>query len=148
MKYSIESGTYKIATSPDGIHTYVYRFNDKKGEHIIVFLAAIVPKIGDVIVDGIHIPLMDWKINPDTSKWVEYYADRATDGDINPNDGPFSGFTASLPAPPTAPISPPAVPYSVNEIFAIGADGTANDSVGLVAKIDTFANTDTNTLDY
>jgi hypothetical protein len=148
MKYSIESGTYKIATSPDGIHTYVYRFNDKKGEHIIVFLAAIVPKIGDVIVDGIHVPLMDWKINPDTSKWVEYYMDRAADGPVDGSSGAFGGNGSpkgnQTPLPETSP--PPA--YSVNEIFAIGADGTANDSEGLVARIATFANTDTNALDY
>ena len=163
MEYSIEGGTHRLSKNAEGIDTYVYRFTDRRGEHTIVFLAALVPKIGDKIVNGLHIPLLDWKINPDASKWIEYYADRATDGDINPNDGPFSGATApvsALPSPPLV-IKPPSVvvpppvvapaptePYSVNEIFAVGTDGTATDSAGLVARIDTFANTDTNALDY
>lgn len=79
MEYSIEGGTYRLSTDKEGISTYVYRFTDKEGEHAIVFLAALVPKIGDMIANGIHVPLMDWKINPDTSKWDEYYSHRFPD---------------------------------------------------------------------
>ena len=73
MEYSIEGGTYKLNTISEGIDTYVYRFTDKEGEHTVVFLASVVPKIGDRIVDGVHIPLTEYKINNDTSKWNEYY---------------------------------------------------------------------------
>lgn len=73
MEYSIEGGTYRLSTDSEGIDTYVYRFSDREGEHTIVFLAGVTPKIGDKIVDGVHVPLTEWKINNDTSKWNEYY---------------------------------------------------------------------------
>lgn len=79
MEYSIEGGTYRLSTNSEGIDTYVYRFTNRQGENTIVFLAAVVPKIGDRIVNGIHIPLVGDKINSDTSKWNEYYSHRFPD---------------------------------------------------------------------
>lgn len=79
MEYSIEGGTYLLSKSADGINTYVYRFNNREGENTIVFLASVVPKIGDKIVNGVHIPLTEWKVNNDTSKWKEYYNIRFSD---------------------------------------------------------------------
>lgn len=79
MEYIIQGGTYKIEHGEDNIHTYVYRFSDKAGDHVIVFLAADRPEIGDRIVNGIHVPITGWVINDDTSKWSEYYSIRFPD---------------------------------------------------------------------
>lgn len=67
---SIEGGTYKLS-SENGVDTYVYRHTYKDVEAVTVFTATDVPKIGDSIQDGVHIPLEGYKINQDKRKWID-----------------------------------------------------------------------------
>jgi hypothetical protein len=58
---SIEGGCTRI----QGTNSYTYRYTDSTTEYLIVFTAVAVPKIGDSIVDGVHVPLVGYKINND-----------------------------------------------------------------------------------
>lgn len=58
---SIEAGCDHIGDSD----SYVYRYTTNAGENVIVFQAVAVPKIGDSLIDGVHVPLVGYKINND-----------------------------------------------------------------------------------
>lgn len=69
MEVVIEGGCTHIG---DGVWTY--RWNDSSGVHSTTFVAGdFIPTIGDLIVDGELVPLVDYKINTDTSKWRQHY---------------------------------------------------------------------------
>lgn len=57
---SIEGGCTRISGN-----SYSYRYSDSTTEYLIVFTAVEVPQIGDSIVDGVHVPLVGYKINND-----------------------------------------------------------------------------------
>lgn len=61
---SIEGGTTYL-----GNNLYRYQFGTVDGIVTITFTASQKPKIGDMIVDGVWVPLTEWKINNDTSLW-------------------------------------------------------------------------------
>lgn len=58
---SIEAGCDRI----ENTSSYIYRYSTVEAEYVVVFVAAQVPKIGDSIVDGVHVPLVGYKINND-----------------------------------------------------------------------------------
>jgi hypothetical protein len=58
---SIEAGCARILNT----NSYVYRYSDNVGNHVVVFQANRIPEIGDSIVNGVHVPLVGYKINND-----------------------------------------------------------------------------------
>jgi hypothetical protein len=62
MAISIEAGCAKI---PGTTNSYLYRYSDNAGNHVVVFLANKIPEIGDSIENGVLVPLVGYKINND-----------------------------------------------------------------------------------
>ena len=69
MGITIENGcSYK------GEGIWEYRWSNASGHHSVDFIAGILtPAIGDMIVDGELVPLVNYKVNSDTSKWRQHY---------------------------------------------------------------------------
>jgi hypothetical protein len=61
---SIEGGTKQLSAT-----TYRYEYGTVNGIVRVDFTAPRKPRIGDSIVDGVFVPLTEWKINNDTSLW-------------------------------------------------------------------------------
>lgn len=66
---SIEAGCELI----EGTDSYIYRYTTNAGENVVVFQGVAVPKIGDSIVDGTHVPLVGYKINNDPGFQAKKY---------------------------------------------------------------------------
>jgi hypothetical protein len=62
---SIEGGTTYL-----GNNVYRYQYGTVDGIVSIDFTASQKPKVGDMIVDGVFVPLLEWKINDDKSRWI------------------------------------------------------------------------------
>lgn len=64
---SIEGGCVRISGN-----TWRYVWNDNEGNHLVIFDTPFTPKVGDWIDAGGNFHRrIDWKINHDTSRWID-----------------------------------------------------------------------------
>ena len=62
---SIEGGCSSTPHVYNHTTIYTYRYSDNLGNHEINFTSSVVPKVGDEIVNGVHVPRVGYKINND-----------------------------------------------------------------------------------